>query len=1180
MIVFDPTLEERLLVEAGAGTGKTWTIAGLYVRLIVEKQYRVNQILVVTFTNAATAELRERLRAKLVAAKHLLESGNADDVFEQKLLNQCADKEKAIKDLTLAIRSFDEAAVYTIHGFCQKLLKETALQSGIGFASELMADDSELIQHIVDDYWRTHTYAASEELLAVLATQKITPESLASDIKSWIGKPWLEVYPENKVSCDDCLNSMQAKKKSAQQLFAKEKENIEALFKNALGVTLNKTSYKPVAFPALFAGLEEYLTHSDVLSLPEKANLFTQQKLVSATTGKHQPIEHPFFEIWEAFCTQHAELKIWLKQQHTKIRVEALNYVRDELKKRKSADSVLGYDDLLLLLSDALNAEGGESLATTILKQFPVALIDEFQDTDPIQYNIFNRIYAADNNPLIFVGDPKQAIYSFRGADIHTYLNAKARVGKPLSLEENFRSSKDFIKAVNTLFSAHKNPFRESNVDYQSVKAGRGEEQQKAAPAALGALRIWNDFTSKNPVAKGTLEPRIVDAVANEIATMLNHASDKKYQLAGRDLRGGDIAVLVRKNKQGQRIKEALNRRNIGCVQQMNDNVFTSTEANDLASVLHALTAGARDNDYRAALATVIFGVSGQAISDFQENAEGWENWLEKLYRWKLQWQEQGFMVMIRTLLIEEDCYTRILQYPNGERRLTNILHLCELIHQEASRGSLAPESLLLWFNRQRQQKTDNEEAHLRLESEDNLVKIVTVHKSKGLQYGIVFCPFLWDDAPDSKPAYIPGKPFSFHDPDQPEKSWLVMNAETDEQLKAYLIEENFSESLRLLYVALTRAEYHCTLVTGHFNLAHKSAQSWLLYGSNIEKRQWSSNSKSLKGLSIEERLTRLQTLVEKSEQTIYLQDLPDAEELIKSAYREQSPSGEIRVFNRQFKAPKRVTSYTGITRGHSAELPDYDLSNHKPDVSIEEPEGVAQIRGREAGICLHWLMEHLDFTQPVDAQQSLIEDGFRRHGFHQVDIPQMMQWLQTILLTKIDSQQSFCLADIKKQQRIDELEFHYPLAQLNQHKLKALLKQHLKLPAMQTAIDQLNIASVGGYLKGFIDLIFCHQDHYYLVDYKSNWLGAEIKDYDDHRLTDEIANSHYYLQYMIYMVALHRYLKVRLKNYQYQKHIGGVYYLFLRGMSEDTGSRYGIYHDLPDQKLIESLSNLFEQGS
>ncbi len=1180
MIVFDPSLEERLLIEAGAGTGKTWTIAGLYVRLIVEKQYRVNQILVVTFTNAATSELRERLRAKLVAAKRLLESSDASDIFEKQLLDQCADKKAAIKNLTLAIRSFDEAAVYTIHGFCQKLLKETALQSGIGFTSELKTDDSELIQQTVDDYWRNKTYAGSEELLAVLAEEKITPESLSSDIKAWIGKPWLEIYPADEVSCDDCLNALLAKKKTVQELFDKEKENIEGLFKDALGVSLHGGSYKLKDFPVLFSGLEVYLANSDILSLPDKAHLFTQQKLNAAATKGHPPLEHLFFQLWEEFCNQQTELKIWIKQQHRKMRVELLDHVRVELKKRKLADSVLGYDDLLLLLSEALEAEGGQSLAETILKQFPVALIDEFQDTDPIQYSIFNRIYAGKKDPLIYVGDPKQAIYSFRGADIHTYLNAKSQVGEPLSLDENFRSSSDFITALNTLYSEHKNPFRELNIDYQSVTAGKGDEKQSEAPAALGALRIWTDFRSKKPIAKGSLEPRIADAVGNEIATLLNHASDARYQVAGRNLKGGDIAVLVRKNKQGKLIKEALNRRRIGCVQQINDNVFTSTEADDLAVVLHALSAAARDNDYRAVLATIIFGVSGQAIADLQEDAEAWENWVDKFYRWKALWQEQGFIVMIRTLLIEQDCYSRILRYPNGERRLTNILHLCELIHQEASRGSLAPESLLLWFNRQRQQETQNEEAHLRLESEDNLVKIVTVHKSKGLQYGIVFCPFLWDDAPDSKPAYIPGKPFSFHDPNQPGKSWLVMNAQTDEQLKAYLVEENFSESLRLLYVALTRAEYHCTLVTGHFNLAHKSAQSWLLYGSDIEKRQWSSDSELIKALTIDERLSKLETLVEKSQQSIYLQDLPEAEEIIESNYREESPSGKIRKFNRHFKAPKKITSYTGITRGHSVELPDYDLSSNKADVSTEAAEGIAQIRGREAGICLHWLLEHLDFTKPVDAQQSLIEDGFRRHGFHQLDIPEIMQWLQTILLTRIDAGQSFCLADIKKQQRIDELEFHYPLAPLNQNKLKALLKKYLKPPAIQTAIDQLNVASVGGYLKGFIDLIFCHQDRYYLVDYKSNWLGADIKDYDDQTLTEEIANAHYYLQYLIYTVALHRYLKVRLKDYQYKKHIGGVYYLFLRGMSEETGSRYGIYYELPAENLIDSLSNLFEHGS
>lgn len=1179
MIVFEPSLEERLLIEAGAGTGKTWTIAGLYVRFIVEKQFLVNQILVVTFTNAATAELRERLRAKLVTAKLLLESGRYEDVFEQTLLENCSDKPAAIKRLTLAIRSFDEAAIYTIHGFCQKLLRETALLSGIGFNSELVGDDAEIIQLIVDDYWRKKTYACSEEWMAVVSVQKITPESLSQDIRNWIGKPWLEIYPQEPLNCQDCLQDLIEEKNQLQTLFDREKENIKQLFVDALGSTLKKNIYRPATFWQDFSELEAFLSSNDVLALPTKAALFTDEKLDSGKTKGQQPPEHAFFQRWQGFCEAHAQFKVWLKQQHGAMRTELLEHTRVELKKRKAADSILGYDDLLLLLNDALLSKEGDALAKTIRSQYPVALIDEFQDTDALQYNIFNRIYAGQKDPLIFVGDPKQAIYSFRGADIQTYLKAKSQVDEPLSLEENFRSSEDFIDAVNTLFSRHSNPFRESKIGYQAVKAGRGKAQQEAAPKVLGALRIWNDFSGTKPIPKKNIESRIVNAVADEIASLLNHADDADHQVAGRPLQGGDIAVLVRKNKQGQLIKAALNERQIGCVQHMQDNVFSSVEAVDLAAVLHAVTAAARDNDYRAALATVLLGLSAKSIADLRENGAAWEDWIDRFYRWRSIWQAQGFIVMIRTLLIEQKCYARLLHTSGGERRLTNFLHLCELIHHQAANGSLTPESLLLWFNRQRQQGRDSDEAQLRLESEDNLVKIATVHKSKGLQYGIVYCPFLWDDAPDSSPSNKPGKPFSFHDPEQPEKSWLVMKAEDDKPLKDHLIEETFSESLRLLYVALTRAEYHCTLVTGNFNLTHKSALSWLLFGTEIVKTSWKQDSETIRSLTTDERQSRLNALAEQSNDSIYLEPLPDADEMMLAIVQAQPHSGKPRSFDRRFPAAKKITSYSSLTRGYSFDLPDHDRFSQVIEPA-EKAAGVELIRGREAGICLHWILERLDFAKPVAEQQSLIEDGLAMQGFTQVDVEAITRWLQTVLKTDLDAAQTVCLADIKNQQRMDELEFHFPLAQLNQRKLKAILKQYLKQPVIQIAIDRLSISSVGGYLKGFIDLIFCHQGRYFLVDYKSNWLGAEISAYDKQTLTGEIANAHYYLQYLIYIVALHRYLKIRLKDYQYERHIAGVYYLFIRGMSEETGSSYGVFHDLPDPALIESLSHLFDQGT
>ena len=1178
MIVFEPDLNGKLLIEAGAGTGKTWTIAGLYVRLIVEQRLTVDQVLVVTFTRAATAELRDRLRQRLVDTRAAMVSGEPQDEFERRLLERCPDRQQGERLLLRAIRSFDEACIFTIHGFCQRLLRDMALRTGYGFGFELTQDDSERIRLVVDDYWRRHFYQLSPAQSAILRINQLSADRLFNEVRQWVGRPWMDIHPLAESSAEAlssdpaCFDELEELKNHLRAQWAEQGQAIRDLLIAAIGVSLNGNIYRLTTVATSLDQLEQYLQGEDALALPNKAPLFSQRKLDASVKKNQQAPVHPFFTQWQTLLDLHDAFKRAAIAACGRIRIEVLKQVRQELQRLKAKDNVLSYDDLLTQVHTALHGDDGASLAAQARERYRAALIDEFQDTDPLQYNIFDAIYPQKHDRLIFVGDPKQSIYRFRGADIHTYFRARRQAASQCALEQNFRSTPALIEAINTLFGSHPNPFCEPEIRYQPVTAGQGEAATRAAPERLGALRIWHHYQVDKPVAKMAGEALVVAVVADEIARLLDAAGAPGLLIDGQPLGGRDIAVLVRTHDQGAAIRQALLRRGIGCVMDLRDSVFDSREADELAVVLQALMPAAGAGQYRAALLTRLFGLTLDDIAALHQDHAAWDAWVERFYRWGLLWREKGFVVALRTLMNETGLWSRLLALPDGERCLTNLLQLIELLHRETTRRGFTPEWLLHWFNRQRSLHDANDEALLRLESDDNLVRIVTVHKSKGLQYGVVFCPFQWSDTPGSGSGRK-GEPFSFHSPEPEHKAWLVMDCAERQSLKARDQQEAFSESLRLLYVALTRAKYHCTLVSGRFNNSHQSALAWLLHGADAATDDWVTASKQIADKSPDQFLQDLQALARRAGGSIELAPLPEPAGITLASARSVRLPGTPRRFTRELKEPKRVSSYSALTVGAHSEAPDYDRE------APEQGTDGGFVRGAEAGVCLHWMFEHLDFTQPVSAQQSVIVEALRRHRFDTGLAEQTCRWLQDVIDTPLETDSDLSLSCIAATNRLNEMEFYFPVENLDRTALRRLLMQFYPSGPIRQAIGHLDLTRLNGYMKGFIDLVFEHQGRYYLVDYKSNYLGPALTDYHPQALQTAVAGAHYYLQYLIYLTALHRYLRLRLADYDYDRHISGAWYLFIRGMSAATGADYGIYHDRPAAELIESLDRLFSRS-
>ncbi len=1175
-------LESINLIEASAGTGKSWTVTYLYLRLILEKGLTVDQILVVTFTDAATKELRDAVRTRLSEALEVFElsdddreQANISDEYCQ-LLSKDFDQAESINRLRRAKLSIDEAAIFTIHGFCQRALSENAFEASLPFESELLMDDSEVMQNLVDDFWRRRFAKAPKSLIFKLQQKRITPDSLLKDIRGAVGKPYLTI-------CGPDSEEIKAEKWQELETFFQQaiktwKENEDDLRQLLTQPELDEKGYLATFKKARDSFLKEFSQIVLSEKIPNKLDSKLAWLGTKAKTLKSvEPLKHPFFEQWQSFLEAWKALDSHSDDYINRIRIELLHYLQTELPKEKQRLGVLSFDDLLLQLNDALITQ--PQLAEDLRKKYRVAMIDEFQDTDPIQYNIFKTLFPKESDSTVFfVGDPKQAIYSFRGGDIHTYLSAKKDASQQYTLDKNWRSHPDLISAFNALYSSSDNPFMDKGIQYQTVDAGDRVTETLITPNNTSPLRFWNyvpsEMRSEEKPKIEDVRKDIANAVAGDIASLLNSANKKGAKIGEFPIMGGDIAILIRSHKQGDLIKQALNQRGIASVQSSKDSIYETHEAVEVLRLLTAIVEPQREDDVRRALVTELLGYQAEDLLAFDDESHTWEDVLLKMQNWHFQWKKQGFLPMMRSLMTSENIHQRLLAYPDGERRLTNVLHLSELIHHQSKQFSLNMEEVLRWLTQQ-QDDLNGTERELRLESDANLVKIVTIHKSKGLEYPIVYLPFVGMSGASFKDSI-----FSFY---QDDKACLEIGSSNADEHKKIKIAEEKAEEARLLYVALTRAKYQCTVVT--FTEAinmnpDRTALGWLLSDGETIPSGNSKAAKEQKANFFSSYKAKLEKLVEEGGGKITLSSFSDFSNDLNARY--QAPKIEQNLsaknFSAEIKSQAQVTSFSGLTAGAHAESPDHDSNVPSESQTGDDKREDDFPRGSTAGTALHEMYESLDFIVPVNEQSEIISSILSKWGFdgkHQTSAALLMEnSLQTELF------EGFSLEQLSHEKRLDEMEFYLPLERLQIDDLKQILFKYLPQEdqLLRDAVNSLNFEQVEGYLKGFIDLIFEHNGLYYIVDYKSN----SLPDYGQESLMTAMADSHYYLQYLLYSVALHRYLKKRVAGYSWETHSGGAYYLFIRGML--PAEKYkttkkgggGIYYNKPSLALITALDGLF----
>jgi len=1162
------------LIEAAAGTGKTHAVTELYLRLLLEAALPVEAILVVTYTRAATAELRGRIRERLAAARDELERGPSPALAG--LVARAGGEEAARARLAAALRSMDLAAVHTIHGFCQQALAEHAFAAGLPLGRELLAEQQALLLEVVEDFWRREMAVPGAAPAA--RERRLSPDGLARWVSGPLARLRLEVRGPRQPPAPEAVIERRVRARAAlARRWRGERRRIEALLCDDPS-PLNRARYRVATLRALVEAIEAWLEDPAEApgAPPEGIERLAPEALAAATKGGQEPPAHPAF----AACRQVAEA--WqrgaeaLAEWERALRVRLLEHCRVELARRRRARAQLGYDDLLLDLASALEGDDGR-LAAALAARYRAALIDEFQDTDPVQLEIVERIFAAGRRPLFLVGDPKQAIYRFRGADLFAYLAARGRATRTRRLAENWRSTPPLVAAVNALFASRRAPFVLPEVGFAPVRAAPGASPPPLTVAgeACPALRVWllRRGAGGKVLNKGDTATAMAAAAAAEAARLIELGRAGAARLGERALAAGDIAVLVRSHLQGRAVRAALEAAGVACVRHGQDDVFASAEAEELERVLRALLAPGSAGRVRAALATPLFGLDAEGLAALEAEPRRAELWAERFARWQRAWRERGLMAAFLRWSEEAGCAARLLAAPGGERALTNLRHLAERLHGIEHERGLGPAALTAWLAARRSLAGgEDAEAQLRLERDGEAVQVLTVHAAKGLQFPVVLLPFAWSAGREPDPR----AGIACHEREAGGRETLWLVAEPPEQALRQARLETLAEELRLLYVAVTRARSHCVLAWGAVRDAGRSALAWLLCageegGGEDPVAALAERFAGLDDAALERALAGL---AGRCGGALAVEAPPAPRPLPLAAPPGAATEPRARSFAARIASRRELTSFTALLAGHAPERPDHDAAaSHEVPAVAPAPGGdrFAFPRGARAGSCLHALLERFDPRR----RESLAEQAaglLAEHGFDPAWAGALAGWIDEILATPLGGGAQITLAALPSAARRTELEFHFPVSALEPRALARLAAGHGIDPG---AVASLERGPLQGFVHGYIDLVFRHGGRYYLADYKSTWLGEEPRAYRQERLEAVIGAEAYPLQFLLYSVALHRHLAARLPGYDCRRHLGGVYYLFLRGMSPAHEPGTGVYFRRLPAALITALDAL-----
>ncbi len=1122
------------VLEASAGTGKTFTIAALTARYVASG-IPLERLLLVTFTRMATGELRERVRARLVTAEQGLSLALAgaapppgDEVLCLLATGPSSEVELRRGRLAAALADFDAATIETTHGFCQHIL------SGLGVAGDVERDVtfsedlSVLIEEVVDDLYvrRFHTGG-----------------------------------------------------------------------------------------PPPFGRAEALCIAKAALDHPSSP--------IEPSTAPHETD--------------------WA------MRVRLAQRVRLEVEERKRRAKVITYDDLLTRLESTLRdeSERGAAARRRLRERYAVALVDEFQDTDPTQWEIMRRAFGEGSSTLVLIGDPKQAIYAFRGADVYAYLEAARSATESSTLSTNWRSDQGLVDAYDALFRGAR--LGHPGIAYVRVKAAAANQAPRLLEAprteALRVRVVHRDdglvrLTREGYMMVGPGRRLVAEDVAADLVRLLSAGAEVVTRDAAgtdagrRPLQPGHVAVLVRTHRQAALVRNALEAVRIPAVINGAGSVLDTPIAREWLVLLEALERPASSARVRAAALTSFLGWTPERLVAADEHE--WERVHAHLHGWAALLRRRGVAALLETVTHSQAVPGRLLAREDGERLLTDLRHVGQLLHTEAVSEGLGVTALAAWLREriaEAGEDTTSEERSRRLESDAEAVQILTIHRSKGLEFPVVYHPYLWE------PGWIPepGKaPLVFHEPSAGNERTVHVGMGGGpgfgDAWRQYMNEQR-GEDLRLAYVALTRAQHQAVVWW---------AGSWDSRNSPLGRLLFSRDPEGNVAVEAEsvpedaEAIARFGALAGEAPGCVSVERVTGGDGALLGGQRAQESDLEVRRFGRSLDTQWRRASYSGITSGEheprvasepeAAGLADEPLVSAGPvagaagDRKTEMMDGderelravpsllAAMPAGPEIGTLIHSVLEEIDFTATdLDAELAAgVEEQRRWRNVDVGDPAAVVAGLRAAIETPLGPiVDDVRLRDVGRADRLDEVVFELPLtggdsptAKLTLDAIAVLLRS--RLPAGDVLVgypDRLSDPALQqdlrGYLTGSLDLVLRVRTaegtpRFAVVDHKTNWLGGDgdltAWHYRPVALADAMLAAHYPLQALFYSVALHRYLRWRLPGYDPERNLAGVLYLFLRGMTGRSVPRVGahpcgVFSWRPPAGLVPALSDLFDRG-
>ena len=1117
------------LIEASAGTGKTYSIAILALRLVLEGK-GINKLLLVTFTRAAVEELETRIRLFMRQAEQCSKGQRISDSLIESIVrsyqnNPAIGADEVTNRLSAAVRLLDEASILTIHAFCQRVLSEYAVETGEPFGSESITPEAEaeVLEDAANRWWRKWITNLPEDVLTLLLDGGLNRSALNNAIQLHKGgKPIIASFAWSDTQQIEDLHTQM---RTAFHTRQEAETTITAFFDQNREEAIRRGKTNGIAAKGIARWLEEGQTGKEVWdSLRAKEKLpnyfFKLYPELSDAVVTYQEADN----LSSSSCNQYIQL----------IYAEASAWVITQFEAHKRSHSLISFDDMIKRLHRAV-VEQESALHHYLRRDYEAVFIDEFQDTDRAQYEIYERLFAGGKSILFYIGDPKQSIYAFRQADIFTYLEARRSVDHVYTMNRNFRSVPALIHALNTFFLPHEtfDTFhfgqqpQGDTIDYVPVQAAADDSKGRVCfeGIPIEPIQVW-DAANTNEIAVATGQ------------LILQLLTDPRYTLCiegeHRAIRPADFGVLVRKKAQGDAIKSLLNLHQVPAVTINEETILSTQTAKDLRMVLEA-AADVTVSRMRKALVTKLTGFRLDEVARMSE-----EDMLDRFRGYQQAWQKEGVYVMLMRFLTEYQVRLRLINREGGpdDQLLSQLGQLLELLHKMEQRRNYRPADLIHWLTKhiERASKLDDE-FELRLEKDEAAVKIVTIHKSKGLEYPIVLAPHLdFTVGGKSKDAVV-----SFRHPDTGQYQSKLKPLLTDDE-RAWWHRESEQENRRLFYVALTRPRYACWIIRS----------MWYA-------RQGSTLHTFIQNMSANAAEAGIR--MNGAWEPLRLSPYQPPEERYPANYAE---AAQFSLLNPHW----RTWSYSQLsTSGHGTFIPQQGkLRDDAYDRFVYEELP----RGTRFGNFLHDVLERVDFTDPSEWERQ-IKAGLVRHagGNWSSYAPMLEQMLYALFHAQLPDGTggSFSLSDVKRNERLSELEFYFPLNGNKLDTLRACSSEEypFQFPPLP------NEAWIQGLMNGKIDLCFAYSGKYYILDWKSNYLGNTEEAYAPAALHAAMAANNYFLQYHIYTVAWIKYLQLRQPDFDYARDFGGVIYLFVRGVRANEST--GVFFHKPDELAIQHFS-------